>query len=188
MLDSKRCYKIVNLKAPRSRGERRELGKGGIPVKSHIWRPLYVVLFIVVLILAARMILVPKDFGIGSRGYMYGWHRPSNEQEWKQVPVKYRTAQYCKNCHLDKYQEIAGSPHAKINCENCHGPALGHPDDPKSLTIDRSRALCARCHLRLEYPTSGRGKIRGINPATHHPELQCVTCHWPHDPRKEGRT
>ena len=78
------------------------------------------------------------------------------------------------------------SPHAAINCENCHGPALGHPDEPRTLAIDRARTLCARCHFRLEYPTSGRGKIRGIDPATHNPGLDCVTCHWPHDPRKEG--
>jgi hypothetical protein len=134
-------------------------------VKSHVWRPLYVVILIIAAVLVTRKILVPADFGIGSRGYMYGWHRPSNEQEWKEVSVKYRTAEYCKNCH---------------------GPALGHPDDPKTLPINRTRELCARCHFRLEYPTSGRGKIRGIDPKTHNPELECVTCHWPHDPRKAG--
>ena len=155
-------------------------------MKSHVWRPLYVVLAIVALVLVARKVLVPPDFGVGSRGYMYGWHRAGNEQQWKDVKVKYRTAQYCMNCHRDKYDEIRLSPHAAISCENCHGPALGHPDDPRSLTIDRSRELCARCHFRLEYATSGRGKIRGINPKTHNPGLDCVTCHWPHDPRKEG--
>ncbi len=155
-------------------------------MKSHVWRPLYVVLVIVALVLVARTVLVPADFGIGSRGYMYGWHRAGNEQQWKDVKVKYKTAQYCVNCHRGKYDEIRLSPHAAIGCENCHGPALGHPEDPKTLTIDRSRELCARCHFRLEYATSGRGKIRGINPKTHHPELDCVTCHWPHDPRKEG--
>ena len=157
-------------------------------MKSHVWRPLYVVLVVIALVLVAREILVPADFGIGRRGYMYGWHRPSNEQEWKQVSVKYRSAEYCKECHREHYDAIAGSPHAAINCENCHGPALNHPQDPRTLGIDRSRALCARCHLRLEYPTSGRGQIRGINPATHNPGLECVTCHWPHNPKKEGRT
>ena len=117
---------------------------------------------------------------------MYGWHRAGNEQQWKDVSVKYKTSRYCENCHRDKSDEIASSPHASIGCENCHGPALGHPEDPRTLTIDRSRELCARCHFRLEYAASGRGKIRGINPKTHHPELDCVTCHWPHDPRKEG--
>lgn len=155
-------------------------------MKSHVWRPLYVVLAVVALVLAARVVLVPADFGIGPRGYMYGWHRAGNEQQWKDVAVKYKTSRYCENCHRDKSDEIASSPHGSINCENCHGPALRHPEDPRTLTIDRSRELCARCHFRLEYATSGRGKIRGIDPKTHHPELDCVTCHWPHDPRKEG--
>ena len=163
-------------------------GKGGGSVKSHVWRPLYVVLLIIAGVLVVRKIMVPADFGVGARGYMYGWHRPSNEEDWKKVSVKYRTSEYCKECHKEKYDEIKQSPHANINCENCHGPALGHPDDPKSLTINRARELCARCHFRLEYPTSGRGHIRGIDPKTHHPELECVTCHWPHDPRKAGHT
>jgi len=155
-------------------------------VKSHVWRPLFVVLAIVALVFAARKVLVPSDFGVGERGYMYGWHRPSNEQQWKDVKVKYRTAQHCKECHKDKYDEIKSSPHGNINCENCHGPGLGHPEDPKALDIDRSRELCTRCHLKLKYHGSGREKIRGIDPARHNPGLECVTCHWPHDPRKEG--
>lgn len=155
-------------------------------LKNHVWRPLYVVLAVVALVLATRMVLVPADFGIGSRGYMYGWHRPSNEQQWKEVKVKHRTAQHCKQCHRELYDEIIQSPHALINCENCHGPALSHPEDPKHLSVDRSRELCARCHFRLEYHGSGRAKIRGIDPGKHNPGLECITCHWPHDPRKEG--
>jgi predicted CXXCH cytochrome family protein len=156
-------------------------------VKSHVWRPLYVVVAIVVLILAARVWFVPKDFGIHERGYMYGWHRLSNEAEWKEVKVKYRTAEYCKECHRDKYDDLKRSPHARIMCENCHGPAMGHPPDPPTLTIDRSRSLCLRCHFYLPYKTSGRGKIRGIDPATHYPEAECTMCHYPHNPKREAR-
>ncbi|QWV98452.1 cytochrome c3 family protein [Geomonas nitrogeniifigens] len=155
-------------------------------MKSHVWRPLVVVLAVIAVVLVARKFLVPADFGIGARGYMYGWHRPGNEQQWKEVKVKYKTAAFCKDCHRDKYDEIKESPHRNINCENCHGPALNHPDDPKSLTIDRSRELCARCHTRLPYPNSSRGAMKGIDPKSHNVGLDCVTCHWPHDPRKEG--
>jgi predicted CXXCH cytochrome family protein len=155
-------------------------------MKNHLWRPLYVALAVVALILGARVILVPADFGVHERGYMYGWHRKGNEADWKKVSVKYRTSANCRDCHADKYADLKPSPHAKIACENCHGPALGHPVDPPTLTIDQRRALCARCHARLPYPTSGRGKIRGIDPATHHPEVECVLCHYPHDPRREA--
>jgi hypothetical protein len=154
-------------------------------VKNHVWRPLYLALLIVGAILLLRVLMVPKDFGVHERGYMYGWHRKGNEAEWQAVKVKYRTAEYCKDCHRDKYDDLQRSPHAAIICENCHGPNLNHPDDPRTLTIDRSRELCARCHFFLPYKTSGRGSIKGINPATHHPEAECVLCHYPHNPKRE---
>jgi len=157
-------------------------------MRNHVWRPLYVALVIIAAILAARLFLVPEDFGIHERGYMYGWHRKGNEKEWAAVTVKYKTASYCTGCHADKAKGLSGSPHGTINCENCHGPARNHPEDPPSLTIDRSRQLCLRCHVHLSYPTSNRSRIRGINPDTHHPEAECAMCHDPHHPRvKEVR-
>lgn len=153
-------------------------------MNNHVWRPLYVALGIVVLILIVRVAVVPDDFGVHERGYMYGWYRKSNEAEWRTVSVKYRTTVYCRECHGDKFDDIRDSPHASIMCENCHGPALGHPKDPPTMTIDRSRALCIRCHSFLPYRASGRGAIRGIDPLTHNPEAECVLCHYPHDPRR----
>lgn len=149
---------------------------------SHVWRPLYIAVALIALVLVARTFLVPDDFGVHERGYMYGWHRKGNEAEWKAMTVKYRTAAYCKECHADKAESLARTPHGIISCENCHGPAMNHPDDPPTLTIDRSRALCLRCHAALTTPTSGRADIAGINPETHNPEAECTLCHDPHNP------
>ena len=151
-------------------------------MKNHVWRPLFVVIGIVVLILLARIVLVPKDFGIGERGYMYAWHRQSNEEEWKQFKVKYQGREYCKDCHIDKYMKTMGTPHKIIQCEGCHGPAIDHPADPPKLAIDRSREQCLRCHFPLSYPTSDRSKIKGIDPDKHNPGMECSTCHNPHKP------
>src|SRR5512140_616593 len=98
-------------------------------MKNHVFRPFIVFLGIVALILIARIFLVPKDFGIGGRGYMYGWHRQGNEEEWKNqiIKVKYQGKEYCKDCHADKYDSINKTPHKIIQCENCHGPA-GTPE------------------------------------------------------------
>ena len=153
-------------------------------MKNHIWRPLYLALFLVAVVLAARHFLVPADFGSHERGYMYGWHRKSNEAEWQAVTVKYRTAAVCIPCHRDKYDDIKDSHHGAISCENCHGPNLDHPKDPKRLPIDRSRGLCLRCHTKLAYPGSQRGSIKGINPLTHHPQVECMLCHYPHNPKR----
>ncbi len=152
-------------------------------MKSHVWRPFFVALGIVALILTVRMFLVPSDFGIYERGYMYGMHRKSNEAEWQAVKVKYKTAASCKECHEHNYSDIKASPHANISCENCHGPLLDHPKDPMGLSIDRSRQLCLRCHLILSYKASDRGSLKGINPDMHNPGAECVMCHVPHNPK-----
>lgn len=156
-------------------------------MKKHVWRPLYVVIGIVVLILLFRMFYVPSDFGIQERGYTFGFHRLGNEQDWKNFPAKYKSngREYCKECHEDKYTSIMASPHKIIQCENCHGPALNHPENPGKLTIDRSRALCIRCHSELYMPSSGRNDIPGIDPQTHNSGMECSECHNPHKPNLE---
>lgn len=153
-------------------------------MKSHIWRPFYLALLLVAAILLLRVLLVPADFGIQDRGYMYGWHRLGNEAEWKNVSIKYRTAASCIPCHKNKYDDIKNSPHAAISCENCHGPNYDHPRDPLTLRIDRSRALCLRCHARLPAKGSLRGTIKGVDPANHYHEAECVMCHYPHNPKR----
>ena len=156
-------------------------------MKSHVLRPLFAVIGIVILILLARLILVPKDFGVYERGYMYGWHRHGNEEEWKKTKVKYQGKDFCKDCHADKYDSINKTPHKIIQCENCHGPANDVTSDHYSeqrpkLAIDKSRALCLRCHYPLPYPTSKRGDIKSIDPDKHNPGVECSNCHNPHKP------
>lgn len=151
-------------------------------MKSHVWRPLFVALGVIVLALIARKFVVPGDFIVGERGFMYGFHRASNEQEWKDFEIKYQTKEYCGECHEEKYETNMASKHKIIECENCHGPALEHPEDPEKLIINRSRAQCLRCHAYLPYPTSLRAELKGINPAEHNVEFQCAECHDPHEP------
>ncbi|MCL5976917.1 MAG: cytochrome c3 family protein [Nitrospirae bacterium] len=153
-------------------------------MKNHVFRPLLVVIGLVAVVLIARLFIVPKDFGVWERGYMYGWHRKSNEDDWKAVKVKFQGREYCKDCHSTQYSQISTTPHFRIQCENCHGPAIDHPSDPPKLNIDRRRDLCIRCHSYLPYPTSIRSKIKGINPDEHNPGIECVTCHNPHKASK----
>ncbi|MGA2192335.1 MAG: cytochrome c3 family protein [Nitrospirota bacterium] len=154
---------------------------------NHVWRPLIVVLGVVALILAARTFLVPSDFGIHEQGYMYGFHRLGNEKDWKAFPAKFKfDIDYCKGCHEDKVNGILSSPHRIIPCEDCHGPAMSHPDAPPKLPINRTREQCLRCHAYLPYPTSGRKNIKGIDPYMHNPGVECVSCHNPHHPNLEG--
>lgn len=158
-------------------------------MKNHLFRPLIVIIGIVFLVLLVRFVYVPRDFGIGERGYMYGLHRAANEDDWKKVKVKYMGREYCKGCHSEKYASINKTPHRIIQCENCHGPAndvMGdHPSEQRfKLTIDKTRQHCLRCHFPLPYFSSGRAKIRGINPDKHNPDIECSNCHNPHAPQE----
>lgn len=155
-------------------------------MKNHVWRPLLVVIGLVILILAIRLAIVPEDFGIHDTGYMYGWYRQGNLADWKAQKPKHRhTAADCAGCHDERSAALAASPHLAIVCENCHGAAGEHPEDPEQLPVDRSRELCLRCHTLLPYPTSGRAAIAGIDPRTHNPGEECASCHDPHHPNLE---
>ena len=154
---------------------------------SYVWRPFLALAGIIALLIGARYAAVPRDFGIGERGYMYAWHRKGNEGEWKSLQPKYKGPAYCAGCHSDKSALLAKSPHTVLSCEACHGPALDHPTAPIKLPINRSRAHCLRCHAKLDYPGSRRGKVKGIDPKTHYGDTECATCHNPHKPNLEGQ-
>ncbi len=157
-------------------------------MRSHVFRPLWLVLIFTVLFLIVQFFYVPKDFGIHERGYMYGWYREGAIDDWEKFKVKYQGSDYCNNCHPDKYESIMMTVHAIIQCENCHGPAIDHPSDPPKLNIDKSRQHCLRCHYLLPYPTSGRANIKGVDPEKHNPDIECSMCHNPHNPSLEGFT
>lgn len=159
----------------------------GGAVKKHIFRPLFVVIGIWSIIFIARFFVVPGDFGIWERGYMYGWYRKSNEEDWKAFKVKYKfDNNYCQSCHGDKVDSLMKSPHAIMSCENCHGPVMEHPLQPERLKINKDRQQCLRCHTYLSYPTSNRSNIRGIDPEVHNPGIECSSCHNPHNPSLEA--
>jgi len=155
-------------------------------MKNHVLRPLWVAILLVSAILIARELYVPDDFGVNGRNFTYGFHRKGSIDDWKAFKVKYRGREYCKECHEDNYEANKDSAHGIIQCENCHGPALGHPDNPEALEIDRSRGLCLRCHADLPYPGSQRGDLPAIDPDEHNPDKPCADCHNPHKPEQEG--
>ncbi|MBI5558074.1 MAG: cytochrome C [Deltaproteobacteria bacterium] len=155
-------------------------------MKNHVLRPLWLALAAVALFLAVRYFLVPADFGVHGRNFTYGFHRLGNIQEWRAFPPRYQGNKGCAKCHSENYRHNMASPHAVIQCENCHGAALGHPDLAEGITIDTSRDLCLRCHAALPYPTSERSVLPAVDPENHNAGVECRECHDPHNPDLEG--
>lgn len=155
-------------------------------MKNHVLRPLWVAIAIIFLFLLYRHSVVPEDFGINGDNFTYGFHRAGNINDWQAVSVKYRGKAFCRECHSEKYDENMASLHKFIQCENCHGPALNHPDEPEALIIDTSRDLCLRCHALLAFPDGLRTDIPGVDPEEHNQDSECRECHNPHNPSLEG--
>ena len=153
-------------------------------MKWHVLRPAGVAIGLIATIFIAREFLVPDDFGVHGQNFTYGYHRLSNIQEWKDFPVKYQGRENCEECHEENLTALNSSSHQNVECENCHGPAVDHPDPIEFLPLDTSRALCLRCHAFLEYPNSDRGELVSIVDRTHRRRDECVECHNPHDPKE----
>jgi len=159
-------------------------------MKSHVLRPLWVSIGVVVLVLIIRANYVPADFGVhehreDGKNFTFSFHRLGNIDDWKAFKVKYKGKEYCAECHEEETEKNLASKHSVIQCENCHGPAVDHPDNPETLTIDRSRELCLRCHSFLPYPGNKRSHMAAIDPEEHNPGEACADCHNPHKPNLE---
>ena len=154
-------------------------------MKNHVLRPLWCALAVIALTLIVRHFMVPDDFGVHGKSFTYNFHRLSNVEEWQDFKAKYKGREYCQECHEENVGETNSSKHRLIQCENCHGPAIDHPDDPETLEIDSSRELCLRCHASLPYPDNPRAQIKAIDPDRHNSDTACIECHNPHNPDLE---
>ncbi len=167
---------------------------------SHAWRPLFVIIAVVIIIFTARIIIVPSDFEATNGDYKYQWHRVSSEQDWKDFPVKHKGREFCEQCHDEMTATVKGSGHTNVQCESCHvqfnPDKKGHPIDLKEdfdylleIGIDRSRALCKRCHTKLVYRPIPKIYIKNresyedmklVDPTEHNPGIECIECHDVH--------
>ena len=64
-------------------------------MKNHVLRPLWVAIGLVVLILVARHLMVPPDFGVHGKSFTYNFYRLSDIADYKALPVKYRGKKVC---------------------------------------------------------------------------------------------
>ena len=148
----------------------------------HVFRVALVVVVLVGFILLARGFLVPKSYG------KYGSYRYDNVAEQMNVRAPAHAGPAaCGECHGDEFAKRAAGSHATVSCEVCHGPLLKHVKADGTVEaprVDRSFALCARCHRKVEgrpekFPQvvledHVSGAVEGA---------VCLDCHEPHSPK-----
>lgn len=110
-------------------------------------------------------------------------NREANQREWMSLAATYAESSTCAgtDCHTDIYEAWATSSHGTVACENCHGPAQAHVENPTvSVFTDTSPQLCETCHAQLAARPSSFPQIK---PGEHYPPASaCISCHLPHRP------
>lgn len=129
----------------------------------------------VLIFIIVRGALVPDDFGA------LGHYRAGALASNRDKPVVHAGQAACVGCHVDVAEVRAGSLHAPLGCEGCHGPLGAHAsaqDDRKPVRPE-GRDLCLRCHAA----NAGRPAwFRTVVATEHAGEERCITCHRPHAP------
>lgn len=146
--------------------------------KEHLYRMALLFAAGIAFFLLIRVFLVPKSFG------MYGHYRGNALADIRALPVVYAGRAACADCHSDVVESRAGSKHAQIGCEACHGPLAAHANDPeKSKAVKPEGAgVCLVCHLRNTARPKG---FPQVEPQEHCENETCTTCHTPHHPEIE---
>lgn len=129
----------------------------------------------IVLLLAARFVLTPKDFGV------YGHFRAGAISDNEGKPLRYAGRQACGDCHGDVLEARKGSRHERVGCEACHGPLRAHAEDPEGVKAERPEVgrVCLVCHAANVAKPEG---FPAVEPQEHADGEPCGGCHQPHHP------
>jgi len=141
---------------------------------KHIFRLVALIIGLVVVAVIAAPYLTVDSF------YRFGHYRANAVPEIAaKVPV-HQTAKYCKTCHAERHAVWSAGSHKSVNCEICHGAALGHPENRKMPIPKDTAKLCTLCHEKM----TGRPATQPqIEVAAHSGGKQCIVCHNPHSPK-----
>lgn len=134
--------------------------------------------------LIARSLLLPPSFG------KYGFYRGDAVGEARERPLAFGTKESCAECHSGVVETHKKGRHESVQCQNCHAPLAVHIKEgafQEAMPVDRSAALCLRCHSHLPSRPAGFPEIsvkehleaKGLAMAP----TVCLVCHKPHDPQ-----
>lgn len=148
----------------------------------HVFRVLLLLLVVVAAVGLGRTLLVPRSYGAA------GPYRFDNVAEQARArPPLHGGAASCAACHAERARKVSGGAHAKVSCEICHGPLGLHVREGAKVAemrVDRSYALCARCHRKIDGRPAGFPQVAleqhvqgSLGPQV------CLDCHDPHSPK-----
>ena len=154
---------------------------------AHVIR---IILFLAVLALvglAARAIMVPKDFG------KYGHYRAGAIEDEMNREVRNGTNDSCLACHPYIKEMHFSGVHKTVSCEFCHGPVADHIQEntviaklPKKQG-EEITTLCLRCHNQI-IRARPKESIKMVSMPNHLEEKKvrldhtCDQCHNVHAP------
>ena len=143
--------------------------------KEHLLRMAALFAAGVLLFVVARALLVPDGFGV------YGHFRAGALQDNRERTPGFAGHAACGDCHADILEARAGSRHAAVGCEACHGALGRHAGDPEAMTPVKpdGGGICLVCHLaNVAKPKA----FPQVDPAEHGDGQGCDACHRPHHP------
>ena len=166
--------------------------------------PKHVVRLILLIVAFGAVALAAKSYFTADSFFLYGHYRGNSLAEIASDRPKYKTPEFCQDCHAPQYAEWRTGVHNSselgkvVKCEVCHGAAgsrdakgqfensssgTDHPNDLKLIVPTETAKLCTLCHEQM--PARPKEQ-RQIIVAAHAGTEQCATCHNPHSPRITG--
>jgi len=147
--------------------------------RAHLLRMASIFAVGIAAFLVLQAVFVPPGFG------RYGHYRAGALDDNRDAalhPIRFAGRAACENCHADVVQARAGSRHARIGCEACHGPSAAHaanPGEARGVKPD-PRSVCVRCHSRS---ASRPRQFPQVVVAEHAESGPCTQCHQAHAPK-----
>jgi hypothetical protein len=148
---------------------------------KHAFRAAFVLIAGLGAFLLARGQLVPKSYGL------HGAYRYDNvlEQMQARTPA-HAGAGSCAACHKEQFAKRAEGSHKNVNCEVCHMALAAHvmaDGKIEPAPVDRSYALCARCHRKvLGRPSTFPQVVLEQHVKGPLESKPCIQCHEAHSP------
>jgi hypothetical protein len=153
------------------------------PERRHAYRVFALLLALLAAGLVIRRAAVPKSFG------KTGHYRAEAPQEIGARLPRHVGEATCARCHGKQTALHDKDAHARVPCEDCHGPGQAHARTPSTkLRVPKGKALCLACHQRLDARASFFPQIeptehfRKVGAKTTGAGPDCIRCHDPHEP------